>query len=74
VTTYDDVGLDALYHRLYMQLKDGTVDPEVAFDLACHVLSVYPFAEDAAERDGAAVWWCAGAGGHVAAPIGQWPA
>jgi hypothetical protein len=23
-------------------------------------------------RDGAAVWWCDGAGGHVAAPIGQW--
>ncbi len=23
-------------------------------------------------RDGAAVWWCAGGGGHVAAGIGQW--
>jgi hypothetical protein len=21
---------------------------------------------------GLAVWWCAGSGGHVAAPIGQW--
>ncbi|HEY6788517.1 MAG TPA: hypothetical protein VI365_14530, partial [Trebonia sp.] len=49
VTTYDDADLDELYRRLYLQLKDGTVDPEVAFDLACHVLSVYPFAEDATE-------------------------
>jgi hypothetical protein len=28
----------------------------------------------AMEREGAAVWWCKGAGGHVAAPVGQWPA
>jgi hypothetical protein len=50
VTIDDDAAdLDALYHRLYMQLKDGTVDPEVAFDLACHVLSDQPFAEDATE-------------------------
>jgi len=26
----------------------------------------------ARERDGAAVWWCERAGGHVAAPIGGW--
>jgi hypothetical protein len=24
------------------------------------------------ERDGAAVWWCKGAGGHVAAALGEW--
>ena len=27
----------------------------------------------AREHDRAAVWWCAGAGGHVVAPVGQWP-
>jgi hypothetical protein len=30
------------------------------------------FGVHAAERDGAAVWWCEGSSGHVAAEIGSW--
>ena len=40
---------DELFRRLYRQLQDETVDPEAAFDLACAVLSVEPFAADATE-------------------------
>jgi hypothetical protein len=47
--TITDPGWDGLFRRLYLQLKDGTVDREAAFDLACHVLSVLPLAEDATE-------------------------
>jgi len=40
---------DALSRRLYRQLKDGWVDREAAFELACQVLSIWPLAEDATE-------------------------
>ena len=37
------------------------------------VCDTHWFGTHAEERAGAAVWWCSGAGGHVAAPIGHWP-
>ena len=34
---------------------------------------VHSLGVHAREHDGVAVWWCASAGGHVAAPVGHWP-
>ena len=34
-----DADFDALCRRRYLQVKDGPVDREAAFDLACQVLS-----------------------------------
>jgi hypothetical protein len=36
------------------------------------VCPVHALGTHAQERDGAAVWWCQGDGGHAAAKIGQW--
>ena len=48
--SYDfDADFDALCRRLYLQVKDGPVDREAAFDLACQVLSFQPLAADATE-------------------------
>lgn len=44
-----DADFDALCRRLYLQVKDGPVDREAAFDLACQVLSFQPLAADATE-------------------------
>jgi hypothetical protein len=36
------------------------------------VCPVHRLGVHARDRDGTAVWWCSGSGGHSAAPIGQW--
>jgi hypothetical protein len=36
------------------------------------VCPAHPLAAHARAHEGTAVWWCAGSGGHVVAPIGQW--
>ncbi len=65
-----DSDFDRLARRVHVGARDGDVDSEAAFDLACLVLEGQPLNESAAElarlsiddsagaRLTAAVWWC----------------
>ena len=37
----------------------------------CPVCSTHDLGVRGSERDGEAVWWCSGGGGHVLAPVGE---
>jgi hypothetical protein len=50
-----DAGFEWLCRRLYLQLKDGAVNRETAFDLACAVLDDAPQAENATSLAGLCV-------------------
>jgi hypothetical protein len=45
---FPDTDFEQLCRRLYLQARDGAVDPEAAFDLASAVLEDTPLAADAA--------------------------
>lgn len=59
LATVADDAQDAVMHAIF-----GVWPVCVAHSLGTH----------AEERDGTAVWWCSGAGGHMVALIGQWAA
>jgi hypothetical protein len=64
-------GRDALLALLSVadEAQDAVMEAQWATWPVCpaHQLGVH-----AREHDGAAVWWCTGGGGHVAAAVGQW--